>query len=159
MATVFTEAQLNAANNCGLYELDPTKHMGKKILYFKTVTINPTEINTAQSFTATATDIYQALEITAGETVIFAGINSRTIGVSGCLADLGFAGGDNFVLNQDIGDVALPAGTGYKEGPMYIPGSTQKDTLDVQLAAQVATGAEFMVWALVAKVGYDPASA
>lgn len=158
MATDYTEAQIDAANNCGLYELDPTKHMGKKILYFKTVTINPTEINTAQSFTATNTDIYQALEITSGEVVIFAGINTRTIGVSGCLADLGFAGGDNFVLNQDIGDVSLPAGTGYKEGPMYIEGATNKDTLDIQLAAQVATGAEFQVWALIARVGFNPSS-
>jgi len=149
--TTFTEAQLAGVSGCSLRELDPTEHPGRKVLYLKSVVINPTELATAVGSTHTTTDIYQALEIVEGEVVIAAGLDTHIIGVSGALADLDFAGGSGMVLNQDLGDATLPAGTGTSK-PQYIDDASARDTLDVQLAAQLLTNAEFRVWALVARV-------
>ncbi len=150
-ATTFTVAQLDGVTGCSLREIDPTEHPGRKVLYLKSVVINPTELATAVGSTHTTTDIFNALEITEGEVVIAAGIDSHIAGVSGALADLDFAGGSGMVLNQDLGDVSLPAGTGTSK-PQYIDDATARDTLDVQLADQLLTNAEFRVWALVARV-------
>lgn len=151
--TTFTVAQLDGITGCSLREIDPTEHPGRKVLYLKSVVINPTELATAVGSTHTVDDIYQALEIVSGEVVIAAGLDSHVAGVSGALADLDFAGGSGMIANQDLGDVSLPAGTGTSK-PQFINDAATKhrDTLDVQLAAQLLTNAEFRVWALVARV-------
>jgi hypothetical protein len=149
--TVFTVAQLDGVTGCSLREIDPTEHPGKKVLYLKSVMLNPTEICNNNSITMTTTDLWNALEIKEGEVVLAAGLDSHVAGVSGALCDLDFGGGGGFVTNQDLGDVTLAAGTGTAK-TMYIDDATDKDTLDVQCAAQLLTNAEFRVWALVARV-------
>jgi hypothetical protein len=149
--TTFTVAQLDGVTGCSLREIDPTEHPGRKVLYLKSVVINPSELATAVGVSLSSTDLFQALEITEGEVVIAAGLDSHVAGVSGALADLDFSGGSGMVLNQDLGDVSLPAGTGTAKS-VYIDDATDKDTLDVQMAAQALTAAEFRVWALVARV-------
>jgi hypothetical protein len=149
--TTFTVAQLDGVTGCSLREIDPTEHPGRKVLYLKSVVINPTEITNNNSITPSTTDVYQALEITEGEVVVAAGLDSHVAGVSGALCDLDFGGGSGMVLNQDMGDVSLPAGTGTAKC-VYIDDATDKDTLDVTCAAQLLTNAEFRVWALVARV-------
>lgn len=156
--TTFTEAQLAGVSGCSLRTIDPTKKPGSKMLYLKSVVVNPTEITNNNTITPSTTDTYQALEISTGEVVVYAGIDSHIAGVSGALCDLDIGAGSGFLANQDLGDVALPAGTGYGNVPLYVPNATAKDTLDVLCAAQLLTNAEFRVWALIIRPMRGPAN-
>lgn len=153
MATAFTISQIHGTSGMQWADHDPTKKPGRGTLQLRKVVLDFDAIASATGVALAHSDTYQAMHVSAGETIIAAGVNILTAATAAATIDVGFTGGDVDMLVDGVAanDATLPTATRGILVPVYIPSA---DTIDVleSSGAQTLAGCVAEVWILVAKI-------
>jgi hypothetical protein len=131
MATAFTKAQVNASKAGREKNYDPTKKPGRSAIIVRQVRLDFDAIASTSGTALAASDTYQAIDVSAGETILNAWVNIITAATGAADIDLGFTGGDvdGLVDGVEANDTAMTvkAARGVLL-PLYM---TANDTVDV----------------------------
>jgi hypothetical protein len=146
MATTFTSAILTAAKVIPK-NFDPTKKPGRSQLIVRQAHMNFDDIATNTGTALAANDVFQCFNVSAGETVISAGVNILKVATGACDIDLGMTDVDGFVDGVEANDVTetVKAARGVLL-PCYI---YSNDTVDIITLTASGAGCIADIWALI----------